>query len=329
MQKGLVSILTPCYNAGHLIYRLLDSVLNQTYSDIEMFVIDDGSTDNSSNVVQNYIDKFKNRGYTLTYLYQENSGQSVAIKNGLSYINGEYLVWPDSDDFFYSNDAIRKMVNVLYDAPPEYAVVRCMQNVVNENTLDTLFVLGNNDHIAEAHNLFEDCLFVTNNFYWGAGAYMVKTEALAKTTNFDIYTEKKAGQNWQLFLPIFYSYKCLTIKEILYSVLSRNKSHSREGFGGYRNKIERIDVYERTVLATLSRIIGMTDEDRQAYINRVKQKFLCDKLRIAFLNKQRQDYINWYNLLPVGKKLYSKETLLYLLVCFHLETVFYWLRSIR
>ena len=66
MQKGLVSLLTPCYNAGHLIHRLLDSVLNQTYPFIEMIVIDDGSTDNSEQVIRSYISRFEERGYILS-----------------------------------------------------------------------------------------------------------------------------------------------------------------------------------------------------------------------------------------------------------------------
>ena len=108
--KGLVSLLTPCYNAGHLIGRLLDSVLSQTYPRVEMVVIDDGSTDCSAEIINSYVQKFSARGYSLQYYYQPNSGQSVAIRNGLRIITGEYLAWPDSDDFYATSDAIAKMV---------------------------------------------------------------------------------------------------------------------------------------------------------------------------------------------------------------------------
>ena len=79
-KKGLVSVLTPCYNTGRYVHRLLDSVLTQTYPFIEMVIIDDGSTDDSSAVIQSYIPKFKAKGYELRYYYQKNSGQSVAIE---------------------------------------------------------------------------------------------------------------------------------------------------------------------------------------------------------------------------------------------------------
>ena len=57
MQKDLVSIITPCYNAGDIIHRLLDSILNQDFPLIEMLVVDDGSTDNSKEVIFLFLKK--------------------------------------------------------------------------------------------------------------------------------------------------------------------------------------------------------------------------------------------------------------------------------
>jgi len=76
MQK-LISILTPTYNYGHFIHRLLDSVLQQTYNNIEMIIIDDGSTDNTKQVIDGYIEKFQKRGFSLNYIYQGNQGLSI------------------------------------------------------------------------------------------------------------------------------------------------------------------------------------------------------------------------------------------------------------
>lgn len=328
MQKGLVSLLTPCYNTGHLIHRLLDSVLAQTYPYIEMFVIDDGSTDNSEQIIKKYIPRFEEKGYSLSYHYQENSGQSVAIKNGLQLINGEFLAWPDSDDFYASSEAINKMVATLNSSSDKYAVVRVFQRVVKEDSLKELFIVGNSVLI-EKHDLFEDCLLDTENFYWGAGAYMVRTKTLQQTTKYNIYTEKDAGQNWQLFLPIFYSYGCLTLKEVLYTVISRNVSHSRKGNDGYLNKIKRIDIYERTVLATLNRILNMNEIDRIKYIDKVKEKFLQDRMRIAFIYRQRKDYQCWYKTLSRENRYKNKELILYVLVKLHIEFFLSFFRKIR
>jgi UDP-glucose:(glucosyl)LPS beta-1,3-glucosyltransferase len=113
MQKT-VSIITPAYNCGMFIQRLFDSILIQTYNNIEMFVIDDGSTDNTRQVIEAYMPRFIDRGYSLKYVYQENQGPAGAINTGLKLINEDsYLVWPDSDDFYACPDAIRIMTEAL------------------------------------------------------------------------------------------------------------------------------------------------------------------------------------------------------------------------
>lgn len=295
MQKGLVSLLTPCYNTGHLIHRLLDSVLAQTYPYIEMFVIDDGSTDNSERIIKKYIPRFEEKGYSLSYHYQENGGQSVAIKYGLQLINGEFLAWPDSDDFYASSEAIAKMVDRLANASSEFAMVRTMERFVDENTLDELFVVGQNAKEEECETLFEDCLFANNGFFWGAGAYMLRVPILKEITDYDIYAEKHAGQNWQLFLPILYSYKCLTIKEVLYSVLQRKQSHGRGGYAGYERLLLRIQVYERTILETLDRIYLMSDEQRECYKLLIQKKYNRERFFLAYKNRKRYDVVMSYN----------------------------------
>ena len=86
MKKGLVSIITPCFNGGMLIHRLLDSILKQDYSMIEMYVVDDGSIDNTRSVIESYIDRFTNKGYVLNYIYQDNAGQAAAINKALPLV---------------------------------------------------------------------------------------------------------------------------------------------------------------------------------------------------------------------------------------------------
>lgn len=299
MSEKLVSILTPCYNTGHLLWRLLDSVLAQTYPFIEMFIIDDGSTDNTRAVYDVYSNKFQKRGYVLNYIYQENQGQSMAINNGLKLINGEYLVWPDSDDFYATTNAIEKMVSCLSSFGEEYAMVRSFQRIINEDTLEEISIcVGENK---EDYSLFEDCLFHFNGFYFGAGAYMVRTKALAKTTEMSIYTHRDAGQNWQIFLPILYNYRCLTLKEILYNVIARSDSHSRNGYSGYEREIKRVDVYESTILNTLDRINEMPSQEKDHYKFLIRLKYSKERLSLSYFYRQRENFISeYYNLANIS-----------------------------
>ena len=142
MHKRLVSILTPMYNTAKYVHRLLDSVLSQDYPAIEMIVVDDGSTDGSADVVNSYAERFAAKGYTLRCVRQENSGQSVAVKNGLPLVTGEYLTWPDSDDFYSTPDAISKMVSVLEASAEEFQMVRTQVRHVKDGTMRQMRIDG-------------------------------------------------------------------------------------------------------------------------------------------------------------------------------------------
>ena len=88
-----VTVVIPTYNRAHLIKDAVESVLNQTYQDFELIVIDDGSTDNTREVLAIYKDK-------LRYIYQENQGRSAARNHGIKLAQGEYIAFLDSSDYF-------------------------------------------------------------------------------------------------------------------------------------------------------------------------------------------------------------------------------------
>lgn len=293
MQKGLVSIITPCYNTATYVSRLLDSVLMQTYDNIEMFVVDDGSTDGSFDVVNSYTARFEKRGYILSCIRQENAGQSVAIQNALHYVTGEFLVWPDSDDYYASEYSIEKMVKALQEVSAEFAMVRVQEQVIADHTGAILFINGLNRDYEESSSLFEDCLFVRNNFYFCSGGYMVRMSALLETTKLDIFTAKDAGQNWQLLLPVFYKYRCLTIPEVLYTVIDRQASHSRGQFAGYEKTLHKLQVYENTIQGTLDRM-QMDPMVRAKYKHDIQIQYLHKKLLWDYSNRNQSAFLSRY-----------------------------------
>ena len=92
--KPTISVIIPVYNVERYLARCLDSALNQTFSDIEVIAIDDGSPDNSAAVLKGYAEK-DNRVCVIT---QPNQGTSVARNNGLAQATGEYVFFLDADD---------------------------------------------------------------------------------------------------------------------------------------------------------------------------------------------------------------------------------------
>lgn len=295
MEQKLVTVLTPCYNTASYIHRLLDSILSQTYPNLEMIIVNDGSTDNLIEVLDGYKKKFDDRGIPLLIINQANSGQSVAIKNGLQYVKGDYLVWPDSDDFYAKSYAIEAMVNTLNNEKEECALVRGQLNLLEDESLRKIAIIGIGAEKNNKKNLFEDCLFQRNEFYFGAGAYMVDFHKMTRCTGLDIYTEKNAGQNWQLMLPLLHNYKCITIAEPLYNVIERATSHSRGQYVGCEQELKKYSSYESTLTETLKRIKGMQKEQYQKYSNEIHKKYCYIKINTAIKYESRVAFKEIYS----------------------------------
>ena len=103
-----VSVIIPNYNAGKYILKCMDSVIKQTYKNIELIVIDDGSNDGSWSIIQEYAKRNEN----ISILHQQNLNASIARNRGIEVATGEYLIFLDSDDILYQ-EAIEKMVSKI------------------------------------------------------------------------------------------------------------------------------------------------------------------------------------------------------------------------
>ena len=96
----MISVIVPIYNAESYLPRALDSILSQTYKEWEAILVDDGSTDGSSRIA----DEYAARDHRFTVIHQPNGGLSDARNTGLEHISGEYLVFLDADDFLHLGD---------------------------------------------------------------------------------------------------------------------------------------------------------------------------------------------------------------------------------
>lgn len=102
-----VSVIIPTYNCARYLPEAINSVLNQTYQDLEIIVVDDGSTDNTRTITGEYIDKFSEK---IRYFYQENKGPGAARNIGIQQAKGEYICFLDADDLILSG-SINKRIN--------------------------------------------------------------------------------------------------------------------------------------------------------------------------------------------------------------------------
>lgn len=109
-QTQLVSVIVPLYNAEKYIEETMESILNQTYKNIEIVIVDDGSKDQSSSIVKNFKKKYPEQ---IKYILQENQGVSVARNTGIENANGEYISFLDSDDLWHSTK-IEKQIESMH-----------------------------------------------------------------------------------------------------------------------------------------------------------------------------------------------------------------------
>jgi len=98
----MVSVVIPVYNGGRSICRAIDSVLRQSFTDYEIIVVNDGSTDNTDEIVKGYGDK-------VTYIVQASAGASVARNAGIAASRGEWIAFLDADDEWHEDKLARQM----------------------------------------------------------------------------------------------------------------------------------------------------------------------------------------------------------------------------
>jgi glycosyltransferase involved in cell wall biosynthesis len=124
----IMSIITPNYNYAQYIGETILSIVNQNYIDIEHIIVDDGSTDDSVEVIKTYQSKYPQK---IKLIQQKNTGQTTAINTGLRTASGDILGWINSDDY-YNNDVLNEVID-LFNSNPEIDIVYGNFDVVDIN----------------------------------------------------------------------------------------------------------------------------------------------------------------------------------------------------
>lgn len=292
----LVSIISPCYNGEKYLFNFLESILNQTYSKIEFIIIDDGSTDNSKDIILSYKNKFESKGYIFKYIYQNNQGQAGAINNGLKYFTGEYLMWMDSDDILMKNN-IEEKVSFL-ENNPNYGFVLCQGIVVNENNINkSIGILKRNKPNGNKDTIFSDLILEKNVVFCPAIILTRSSTFLKSIPTKEIYISRE-GQNWQLMLPLAYCSKCGYIEKPLFKYVVHDDSHSHQK-RSYLQSIERQNEFQNILINTISNIPTISEKEINYWKNEIIIKHTKKKLFIAYR------YINLKAMHQLKKELIS------------------------
>lgn len=264
-KKPLVSVIIPCHNSSAYLFRLLDSLLSQTYPHMEIYAVDNDSTDNTADIIKGYIPKFEERGYSAYYIHQDDLGPSAAMQTGFKYIKGEYLIMPDSDDWYSRPTSVETYIDKFLSLPHNYAIIRTQLQLINEEDMQLMRVVYENFPADDPGTLFEDCLLGKNGYNYAPIDYMVKVSALREMTGMNIYNAYNTGQQRQICLPLYYKYKAWTLAEPLACYLVRKNSISHGDYSKFKTQAKLYSQCEQYINTIFDTISCMTSEVRKKY----------------------------------------------------------------
>jgi glycosyltransferase involved in cell wall biosynthesis len=207
MSLPLVSVIIPAYNAADYIDQTLESALAQTYSHIEVLVIDDGSTDQTAEIVQQFVC----RDQRVILLHQANAGVAAARNLGIAHAQGEFIAPLDADDIWFPQK-LEKQVDCLLDSDPQVGLVYTWSVLLDE--------AGSQLRFAQTAQLEGDVLIplIFENFPGNASSPLIRHSSLNVVGDYDSRYKALNAQgceDWDLYLRIAERYKFRVVPEIL------------------------------------------------------------------------------------------------------------------
>lgn len=227
-----VSVIIPYYNRESTIERALNSVVEQSYKDYEIILIDDGSSDNSHEIVDDFIKKRKE--YKIINLYQDNSGPSKARNRGIEEAKGEYIAFLDSDDSWVPNK-LEIQMNFLQKNKEVMILGTDYNNIIN----------GNISTKSSNTNKYKEVGFYKRliKCYFPTSTVVIKREVFEE---FRFNEEQKYAEDTLLFLKILRKYPGGKIELPLV-----NYYKLEYGAGGLSSRLKEVEMWELKNFKTL------------------------------------------------------------------------------
>lgn len=311
MQK--ISVIIPVYNTERYIRKCLDSVVNQSYENIEIIVVNDGSKDNSEEIIKEYENKYKNK---IIYLKKQNGGLSDSRNYGMKYATGDYICFIDSDDYIDEDlfEKLKKYIDLNYDiikfkltkVDANYNVIEKVNGPVFENKSgeEAFNTLYSSDVMLQPAwlYLYKKSLLQENKFEYPKGKYhedfartaliMLKAKSVVSTDVYGYYyylsetsitrgndDTKKNKRAWDMLEH--YDYMLEKIKE--YNIDQNTKNNLKTY---YTNNI-------------LLKLEELTNENKKKYISEIKKRKMIKNIKTKNLKQFIKRIIlsiniNWY-----------------------------------
>ncbi|MFP5270927.1 glycosyltransferase family 2 protein [Coleofasciculus sp.] len=215
----LVSVIIPAYNAEAFLEKTLKSVLSQTYKNIEVLVVDDGSQDRTAEIVYS----FAQQDRRVTLLQQPNSGVAAARNLAIQYAKGEFIAPIDADDIWYPHN-LEKQVQCIMEADASVGLVYAWSVEIDEED----FISGgfhSYNYEGEVYGIL-----VYRNFLGNASAALIRRSCIEKVGDYncDLRLQEAQGcEDWDLYLRIAECYQVRVVPEFLIGYRQLTNSMSR------------------------------------------------------------------------------------------------------
>lgn len=233
----MVSVIIPTYNRAHLIERSINSVLNQTYKDFELLIVDDASTDNTEEVVKRYADE------RIRYIKcEENGGASKARNRGIEEAKYDYIAFQDSDDEWHA-DKLEKQMNLMLGAPENVGLVYCEYHYHSVEGMEAFCPERSIPLEMKAGFIFPQLLL--KNMV-GTPTMLVKKECFDKL---GVFSEGLTClEDWELVLRIARNYQIAFVPESLMEVYATPQCVSNNLEGFLKTKCVLAGVYKKELI---------------------------------------------------------------------------------
>ena len=206
-----ISVIIPTYNRGNLLGNSIKSVLNQTYKNFEIIVVDDGSTDNTKSVVNQFKDE------RIKYIkLTENRGSSYARNIGIQNSNGKYITFQDSDDVYYPDKLETQFKNIIYK---KSNLDFCKIKVIFNDSFNYIYPTYGREKIILNGNIFNE--LISNGNFISTQAILVQKNFISKYL-FDPYMPRL--QDFDLILRMIPKVKISFTKKVLVELHIQNDS---------------------------------------------------------------------------------------------------------
>lgn len=260
MERPLVSVICLCYHHAPFIEDAVDSVISQTYQNIEIIIVDDASTDGSKEIIKKICASHPEIRFVDL---KENLGNCAAFNRGLKLAKGDFIVDFATDDLFLP-DRIEKQIKAFSQLPEDYGVVHTDSIAIDENNhilyqhKDYLLKHGIVDAMPEGE-VYKELL---QNYFISPPTMLVKREVFEELKGYD---EKLAFEDFDFWVRSSRNWKYHYLDEVLTKV---RKTKSSKSSGWYKRGDKQL--HSTYLVCEKAKKLNRNEAEDQALANRLK-----------------------------------------------------------